>query len=93
MTLTSDEITTGLGKDKGSVPDCCSSTSPEGKSLPFLFLFLHLQSRNDDEGLFYKAFFELENTVTVVQAQTMVPVLKKTERGQILGCITQAELH
>jgi len=90
--LTSDEITTGLGKDKGSVPDCRSSTAPEGKMLPFLLLCPHLQSRNDDKGLFYKAFFELENTATVVQAQTMVPVLKKMERGQILGCLTRAEL-
>lgn len=93
MALTSDEITTGLGKDKDSVPHCCSSPSPEDKLLPSLFLFPHLQSRNDDKGLLYKAFFELENTATVVQAQTMVPVLKEMERGQMLGCIIQAELH
>lgn len=37
-----------------------------------------------------KALFELENTATVVQAQTMVPVLKKMERGQLFGCINQA---
>lgn len=93
MALTSDEITTGLGKDKDSVPHCCSSPSPEDKLLPSLFLFPHLQSRNDDKGLLYKAFFELENTATIVQAQTMVPVLKEMERGQMLGCIIQAELH
>lgn len=93
VTLTSDEITIGLSKDKGSVPDCCSSTPPEGKLLPFLLPFSHPQSRNDDKGLFYKAFFELENTGTVVQAQTMVSIPEKMERGQILGCITQAEPH
>lgn len=62
-------------------------------SCSLLSLFSHLQGRDDDKGLFYKAFFELENTATVVQAQTMVPVLKEMERGQMLGCIIQAELH
>lgn len=87
------KLTIGLGKDEGSYPDCCASTPPEGKLLPFLFLFAHLQRRNDDKGLFYKAFFEFGNTATVVQAQTTVPALKKMERCQILVCITQAELH
>lgn len=93
MALTSEKTTTGLGEDKDSVPHYCSSPSPEGKLLPPLFLFPHLQSRNDDKGLFYKAFFELENTATVVQVQTMVPVLKEMERGQMLGYTIQAELH
>lgn len=93
MALTSDEIAIGLGEDKDPAPHCCSSPSPEGKLLPSLFPAPHLQSRNDDKGLFYKAFFELENTATVVQAQTMVLVLKEMERGQMLGCIIQAGLH